>query len=257
MDILRLSWWRESLMTNSSPISPPVQQHLKLVYLTLFFALVACAVGVYLHLLCNIAGWLTLTGFFQSLVWLKTTPPSYRVVVRAHGIPYCYYDQRKRFLILMLASVLEGASVGPAVKTAIKLDSSVLLTILMGTALTLTCFSVAAVFAKGREFLYLCGLLSSCLAFILWLQLAPAIFGPSVAVYKVEPYVGLLIFFGLFVYDTHQIVERAQHGEIDHVSHALTLSTDFFAVMVTNIIVLLKTDHIAKERRKRRKRNLD
>lgn len=44
------------------------------VYLTLCCALVASAVGVYLHLLWNIGGFLTLMGVFGSTAWLMFLP---------------------------------------------------------------------------------------------------------------------------------------------------------------------------------------
>nr|CAD1830143.1 unnamed protein product [Ananas comosus var. bracteatus] len=182
------SWSYESLK-NFRQISPTVQNHLKLVYLTLCCAVAASAVGAYLHVIWNIGGILTMLGCFLSIALLFSVPP---------------HVERKRFGLLIAASLLEGASVGPLIKLAIDFDPSILVTAFVGTALAFGCFSAAAIIAKRREFLYLGGLLSSGLSVLVWLQFAASIFGHSSATFKFELYFGLLIFLGYMVFDTQR-----------------------------------------------------
>jgi FtsH-binding integral membrane protein len=56
-----------------------------------------------------------------------------------------------------------------------------------------------------------------------------------------QVYFGLLIFLGYMVYDTQEIIERAHRGDMDYIKHALTLFTDFIAVLVRIIIIMVRT----------------
>jgi len=179
-------------------------------------------------------------GCFLSIALLFSVPP---------------HEERKRFGLLMAASLLEGASVGPLIKLAIDFDPSILVTAFVGTALAFGCFSAAAIIAKRREFLYLGGLLSSGLSVLVWLQFAASIFGHSSATFKFELYFGLLIFLGYMVFDTQEIIERAHYGDLDYVKHALTLFTDFVAVLVRILIIMLKNASEKSEEKKRKKRS--
>lgn len=55
-------------------------------------------------------------------------------------------------------------------------------------------------------------------------------------------YFGLLVFVGYIVVDTQQIIEKAHLGDLDYVTHALTLFTDFFAVFVRILIIMVSSD---------------
>ncbi|KAG9454438.1 hypothetical protein H6P81_007342 [Aristolochia fimbriata] len=230
--------WSTDSLKNFRQISPVVQNHLKQVYLTLCCALVASAVGVYLHLLWNIGGLLTLIGCMGSIAWLLSSPP---------------YEERKRVGLLMAASLFEGASVGPLIDLAIQLDQSILISAFIGTAVAFGCFSAAATIARRREFLYLGGLLSAGLSILMWLHFASSIFGGSTAIFKFELYFGLLVFLGYMVVDTQEIIERAHFGDLDYVKHALTLFTDFVAVFVRILIIMLKNAGDKSEKKKKRR----
>ncbi|KAL2552578.1 Adenylyl-sulfate kinase [Forsythia ovata] len=55
----------------------------------------------------------------------------------------------------------------------------------------------------------------------------------------VELYFGLLVFVGYIVVDTQDIIEKVHFGDLDYVKHALTLITDFAAVFVRILIIML------------------
>ncbi|MBA0835065.1 hypothetical protein Goarm_007373, partial [Gossypium armourianum] len=138
----------------------------------------------------------------------------------------------------MASAVFEGASIGPLIDLAIQIDPSVLVAAFVGTALAFACFSGAAMLARRREYLYLGGLLSSGVSMLLWLHFASSIFGGSTALFKMEIYLGLLVFVGYMVVDTQDIIEKAHLGDLDYVKHALTLFTDFVAVFVRILIIM-------------------
>ncbi|KAL1830021.1 hypothetical protein DCAR_0209422 [Daucus carota subsp. sativus] len=233
----RNSWSYDSLK-NFRQISPTVQNHLKQVYLSLCCALIASAAGAYLHVLWNIGGLLTTVGCMAAMVWLLSTPP---------------HEEQKRVSLLMAAGLLEGASIGPLIDLAIDFDPSILVGAFVGTAVAFACFSAAAMLARRREYLYLGGLLSSGVSILFWLHFASSIFGGSLAMFKFELYFGLLIFVGYMVVDTQDIIEKAHFGDLDYVKHALTLFTDFVAVFVRILIIMLRNASDKEEKKKKRR----
>ncbi|KAL3499722.1 hypothetical protein ACH5RR_038815 [Cinchona calisaya] len=235
----RRSGWSYESLKNFRQISPVVQTHLKQVYLTLYSALVASAIGAYLHILWNIGGFLTTLGCMGSMVWLLSTSP---------------YKEHKRLALLMAASVFQGASIGPLIELAIDFDTSILVSATIGCAVAFGCFSAAAMLARRREYLYLAGLLSSGVSILFWLHFASSIFGGSLALFKFELYFGLLVFVGYIVVDTQDIIEKAHYGDLDYVKHSLTLFVDFIAVFVRILIIMLKNAS-DKEEKKRKRRN--
>ncbi|VFQ85785.1 unnamed protein product [Cuscuta campestris] len=232
--------WNYDSLKNFRQISPVVQNHLKQVYLSLLCALVASAAGAYLHILWNVGGILTTLGCIGSMVWMLSCPP---------------YEEQKRVALLMAAALFEGASIGPLIEVAIDFDPSILVSAFVGCALAFGCFSAAAMVARRREYLYLGGLLSSGLSLLFWLQFASSVFGGSMALFKFELYFGLLVFVGYIVVDTQAIIEKAHYGDLDYVKHALTLFTDFVAVFVRILIIMLKNASEKEEERKKKRRN--
>lgn len=60
---------------------------------------------------------------------------------------------------------------------------------------------------------------------------------------NMQLYFGLLIFVGYMVVDTQEIIEKAHLGDLDYVKHALTLFTDFVAVFVRILIIMVSSSH--------------
>lgn len=162
------------------------------------------------------------------------------------------FEEKKRLSLLMAAGLFEGASIGPLIDLAIQIDPSVLITAFVGTGIAFACFSGAAMLARRREYLYLGGLLSSGLSILLWLHFASSIFGGSAAIFKFELYFGLLVFVGYVVVDTQDIIEKAHIGDLDYVKHAMTLFSDFVAVFVRILVIMLKNSQEKEKKKKRR-----
>ncbi|WVZ83001.1 hypothetical protein U9M48_030193 [Paspalum notatum var. saurae] len=233
----------QSHLKRASPSSPPSDPIPPLVYLTLCSALAFSALGAYLHIILNIGGTLTTVGCLAAVAFLISLPPSQD-------------QERNRFALLMSAALLEGASVGPIVDLVLRFDPRILVMAFIGTAIAFGCFSGAAIIAKRREYLYLGGLLSSGLSILLWLQFAASIFGHSSTTFMFELYLGLLVFLGYMVFDTQEIIERAHHGDMDYIKHALTLFTDFVVVLVRVLVIMLKNaQEKSEDENKRKKRS--
>ena len=47
------------------------------------------------------------------------------------------------------------------------------------------------------------------------------------------------MFVGYIVVDTQEIIEKAHMGDLDYVNHSLTLFTDFVAVFVRVLIIMV------------------
>ncbi|CAN0261002.1 unnamed protein product, partial [Hapterophycus canaliculatus] len=69
----------------------------------------------------------------------------------------------KRVSILLLFGALQGLSLGSLIDLVLHVDPSILVTSLLATTTVFVSFAGAALFAKRRSFLYLGGVLSSCL----------------------------------------------------------------------------------------------
>ncbi|XP_057417548.1 bax inhibitor 1-like [Lotus japonicus] len=230
--------WSYDSLKNFREISPIVQNHIKQVYFTLCVAVAASAVGVYLHVLWNIGGFLTTVASIGSMIWFLSTPPS---------------EERKRVSLLLSSAMFQGASIGPLIDVALAIDPSVIFSAFVATSLAFACFSAAALVARRREYLYLGGLLSSGLSILMWLHFASSVFGGSTALFKFELYFGLLVFVGYIIVDTQEIIERAHFGDLDYVKHALTLFTDLAAIFVRILIIMLKNSAEKNESKKKRR----
>ncbi|XP_020151879.1 bax inhibitor 1-like [Aegilops tauschii subsp. strangulata] len=225
-------------------ISPAVRSHLKLVYRAVCFALVSSAVGAYLHVALNIGGMLTMLACMGNIVLFSLTP---------------VYEERKRFVLLMAAAILQGATICPLIHLPMDFDPSILATGFVGIAIALGCFSCVTniakrsvtSIAKRSEYMYLLVLLSSDMSILLWLQLATSIFVLLTGSFMVEVYSGILIFVGYMVYDMHQIVERAHRGDMDYIGHALTLFTDITAVL-DRIFIIMNAGDKSEDKKKKR-----
>ncbi|CAF2091025.1 BnaA06g35580D [Brassica napus] len=89
---------------------------------------------------------------------------------------------------------------------------------------------------------------------LMWLHFASSIFGGSASIFKFELYFGLLIFVGYMVADTQEIIEKAHLGDMDYEKHSLTLFTDFVAVFIRILIIMLKNAADKEEKKKKKKK---
>ncbi len=115
----------------------------------------------------------------------------------------------------------------------------VLVTALLGTSLLFACFSGTGLVSKQRSYLYLGGILSSGLSFLLLVSLVD-IFIRSELLFDVRLYIGLALMCGFLIFDTQMIIEKAEHGSNDVCGHAAELFVDFVAIFIRVLAILLK-----------------
>jgi len=154
----------------------------------------------------------------------------------------------RRCLYLLGFGFLQGASLGPLISQAIRMDPAIVLTALVSTAVIFICFTLSALYSPRRSYFYLGSVLSSTLSVMLLMSIV-RIFYPSSFMFSIELYVGLLVFCGYVLYDTQIIIEKANYSQ-DFVLHAMSLFVDFVAIFVRILIILMN-----REQKKEKKQN--
>lgn len=207
-------------------LEKPVKVHLKNVYGTMGLALLACAVGGYVHIFTSIlsAGMLSTFGSIGLMIWLLATAPTAA-------------NCAKRFAILMGFAFLTGVSMGPHLEHVIQLDPTILPTAFLATSLIFVSFSLCALMCEDRKYLALGGsLMSGCS----WLMLMSLMyfFTGSQMLFTAHVYLGLVVMCGFVLYDTQLIVEKRRMGNDDFISHTLDLFIDFIGIFRRLLIIL-------------------
>eukprot|EP01091_Cochliopodium_minus_P011932 TRINITY_DN350_c0_g1_i1.p1 TRINITY_DN350_c0_g1~~TRINITY_DN350_c0_g1_i1.p1 ORF type:complete len:237 (-),score=47.97 TRINITY_DN350_c0_g1_i1:32-742(-) len=217
-----------------TPLDKNTKSHLLKVYSTLGATVIASVIGCLIDLTLHLGGFFSTIGIFVSLFWLLSTPHTYENV-------------NKRLAILMGFGVLQGISLGSLVGMALDIDNSIVLNAFLGTAAIFVCFSACALLSEKRSWLFLGGLLSSCLSFLALINLVNMFVGNR-GVYDASLYIGLFIFSLFIIFDTQLIIEKAQHSN-DFITHSLDLFLDMVQVFVRLVIILSKKEKKNSESR--------
>jgi len=226
-------------MMKSNDISKPVQAHLSRVYMALLAAMTAAAAGVYVNIVYHFqANFLCLMGSVGILM-------------------YMHYDRNKedtlrRTAMLCAFGFLKGVGIGSLVESALYMDPSIVIVSALGTMVVFTCFSLSALLAQRRSYLYLGGMISSAMSLIFFASIGNMFFR-SMYLQDLTLYAGLMAFCGLVIVDSQMIVEKASQGSRDFAGHAADLFIDLVAVFVRVLIILMKQNQ-NRERERRSKR---
>lgn len=154
---------------------------------------------------------------------------------------------------------LTGASLSPLIRLAVFIDPSIVVKALVGTTAVFACFSLAALFAQRRSYLYIGGFLGSALSIMFWLGLANFLF-KSNFIFDLQLYGGLLVFVGYVIFDTQLLIETADakirggaSPSLDARWDAIGLFQDAVAIFVRLLIILSKNSE--KKEKDRRNNN--
>jgi Bax inhibitor 1 len=203
------------------------QSHLRLVYTALSATFLCAVLGATL-------GIAILPAISPILAFMA----SMAIIFAIH----CDSDKEnvpKRMALLSAFGFLEGVVLAPLVNMAIEVDPYIIITALICTCLIFGCFSLAALVAKRRSFLFLGGVLSSALTMLIVLSVM-SVFVPALKLIWLQIYGGLVLFSAFVVYDTQIIIERAAAGSKDFAGHALTLFLDFANIFVRILRIYLQ-----------------
>mmetsp|Transcript_11311 Transcript_11311/g.20435 ORF Transcript_11311/g.20435 Transcript_11311/m.20435 type:complete len:244 (-) Transcript_11311:1210-1941(-) len=220
-----------------SHLTPRIKSHLCNVYLTLAAALALATVGVLADIKYHLGGQITFLVSLFGMLWLAATPPT-------------KVNQTSRGGVLGAISFSQGCSIGPLLDAVIDVSPAIIAWATAATSTVFLCFSLAALVARRRSFLYLGGILSSAVMMLSLMRIG-SMFGFGLSI-SFELYLGLAVFMGYVVFDTQMIVEKANRGDTDHVMHALELFQDFVSIFVRLVIILTQKEQ-NKSRKERRR----
>ncbi|XP_053082999.1 probable Bax inhibitor 1 [Pangasianodon hypophthalmus] len=221
-----------------SQISRSTQQHLKNVYASLSLCMFVAAAGAYVHVVTRLfqGGLLSVLGSLAMMVWLSVTPHSPET-------------EKKRLAILSAFAFLTGLGLGPAMDYVISINPSIIITAFLGTSVIFVCFTLSALYAQRRSYLFLGGTLMSGLSILLLVSVLNMFIG-SVALFKAHMYIALAIMCGFVLFDTQLIIEKAEMGDKDYIWHCVDLFLDFVTIFRKLMILLAMNEKDKKKEKK-------
>ena len=155
--------------------------------------------------------------------------------------------------VFLLFCFLQGASIAPLVHMTLGVYPDIVLTALACTLFVFVSFTLAAMVAKKRSMMYIGGLLGSAVS-VLTLSSLLNLFMRSQFLFNIELYLGLFVFAAYIIFDTQQIISRAESGQRRSPAlDAQQLFVDIVAVFVRILIILAKNR--GEKERERRRRN--
>ncbi|XP_030631983.1 probable Bax inhibitor 1 [Chanos chanos] len=221
-----------------SQISRSTQLHLKNVYASLAMAMFVAAAGAYVHVVTRLfqGGLLSMLGSLAMMGWLAMTPHNPQT-------------EKKRLAILAGFAFLTGVGLGPAMDYVITINPSIILTAFLGTSVIFVCFTLSALYAQRRSYLFLGGTLMSGLSILLLVSFLNMFFG-SITLFKAHMYLGLAIMCGFVLFDTQLIIEKAEMGDKDYIWHCVDLFLDFVTIFRKLMVILAMNEKDKKKEKK-------
>uniref|UniRef100_A0A7S0E806 Bax inhibitor 1 n=1 Tax=Hanusia phi TaxID=3032 RepID=A0A7S0E806_9CRYP len=218
-------------------LTPQVQRHLTKVYAALSGALLAAVLGAYYGWKFAVTGVWTQIALFGCILGLS--------MIR---------DVYNRLIVFHAAGFLMGCNLSPLLAMVALHNPQLIVTALMGTAMIFICFSLSAMYAKRRHFLYLGGMLSSAISILCTFRFLNFIMGGtmSAGLYEIELYGGLFMFMAYVIFDTQMIIEDAYANRKDFVAHAMELLIDFVAIFVRLLVILTRNAEKKREDERRK-----
>uniref|UniRef100_G1SG91 Bax inhibitor 1 n=1 Tax=Oryctolagus cuniculus TaxID=9986 RepID=G1SG91_RABIT len=184
----------------------------------------------------HMAGLLSALGSLGLMMWLMATPHSHET-------------EQKRLGLLAGFAFLTGVGLGPALELCIAINPSILPTAFLGTAMIFTCFTLSALYARRRTYLFLGGILMSAMSLMLLSSLGNLFFG-SIWLFQANLYMGLVVMCGFVLFDTQLIIEKAENGDKDYIWHCVDLFLDFITLFRKLMMILAMNEKDKKKEKK-------
>lgn len=221
-----------------SQISRSTQLHLKNVYASLAVCMFVAAAGAYVHVVTRLflGGLLSILGSLAMMAWLVMTPHSPQT-------------EKKRQGILAGFAFCTGVGLGPVMDYVITINPSIIITAFLATSVIFTCFTLSALYAQRRSYLFLGGTLMSGLSILLLLSFLNMFVG-SIMLFKAYVYIGLAIMCGFVLFDTQLIIEKAETGDKDYIWHCVDLFLDFVTIFRKLMVILAMNEKDKKKEKK-------
>ncbi|XP_044164073.1 probable Bax inhibitor 1 [Acropora muricata] len=225
-----------SALKDFSKLDQSTRLHLKKVYACLTASMLSAGCGSGVHLFTDV-----LKGGFLSAI------ASIGFLVALSMTPFDGKNQSKRMGFLLGFAFCTGLGLGPLMDVVVQVDPSIIPTAFFATTLVFVCFTLSALWAEQRSYLYLGGTLLSGLSILCFLSIVNLFVGAQF-IFQVQLYGGLLLFCGFVLYDTQLIVFKCTRGDRDFVWHSVDLFLDFIHIFRRLMIILAQN----KESKKRK-----
>ena len=222
--------------TLDQKLEKSTKNHLKNVYSCLALGLLAATAGAYVHVFTDLlkGNFLTALGSLGMMLLLWSTPDNGS-------------NEKLRLGYFLGFGALTGLGTGPILDYAISVDPAIIMSAFMGTCVIFGCFTLAALYAPDRKFLYLGGILMSVLSTMFWMALFNIFLG-SRMLFQLNLYVGLIVMCLFVLYDTQVIIEKRRMGDTDYIWHSVDLFVDFMAIF-RRLLIILAQKEVSEKRR--------
>lgn len=180
--------------------SPRVQSHLLKVYSSLALTLLTSAIGVAADIKFQLGGVLSSIGMAMIMASLALQKDQ--------------MSNQQRVGLMGVYGFLQGCSLGQLVGLAVEVNPNIPLVAFVATSAIFACFSLCAIYSPRRSYLYLGGILSSSILFMVGLTLVSIFYRPM-WIYSIQLYFGLAIFVAYVIYDTQLIIEVSSSSKWD------------------------------------------
>jgi FtsH-binding integral membrane protein len=201
-------------------------------------------------------GGTTLAGVLGVILQQRTKFSTTLASLISLGFALSLQFSKSQLWKLLAFGLFNGMSLGGIVKVAQIVDPSILPIALGSTTLMFSSFAAAATLSSRRSLLYLYGALGSALSIFSVTSFAN-LFMQSRHLFNFNLYGGLAMFMGYVMADSQLIIERADQGDDDYVTHAWLLFTDLSAIFTKLLIILIKQNEQQQQQRKKKKKNGD
>ncbi|KAH9257060.1 hypothetical protein BASA81_004881 [Batrachochytrium salamandrivorans] len=222
------------IFNTTEELSTSVLNHLTRVYTTLGSTAFAAALGVLLQRQTNFSPQLA------SLISL--------------GFALSLATTKAELYKLLGFGLFNGMGMGQLVGLALKVNSNLVPVALASTSAVFASFAAAATLSPRRSLLYLYGVLGSALS-VLSITGLVNVFAQNRFLFNANLYGGLAMFVGYVCADSQMIIERADLGDRDYVSHAWMLFTDLSGIFTRLLVILIRQQQEQQDRRRRRGRD--
>lgn len=202
-------------------------------------------------------GGTTLAGVVGVLLQHKTQFSTQLAGLISLGFAFSLSFQKSKLWKLLAFGLFNGMSLGGLIKLASFVNPSIVPIALGSSALMFSSFAAAATLSSRRSLLYLYGGLGSALSLLSLTGLANAFFPQNRMLFNVNLYGGLAMFMGYVMADSQLIIERADQGDDDYVTHAWLLFTDLSALFSRILIILIEQSEDDRKRKKDKREKKD
>lgn len=235
-----------SALLDFTPLAKPVKEHLVRVYAMVLFGVVATGAGVYFQLnVFHIHYFLSILVQIGCMMALTMGSGYARATGKALS--------GNRVLYFGGFAAATGVSVGDLIAMAASIHPAIPVQAFFGSIAIFACFSLSAMFAKERKFLYLGWILTSGLTYFGLASLFN-IFFRSPLIHGVILYGSLLMYMGFILYDTQVAIEDFKQGNRDYVMQAIYLYLDLVAIFVRLLIILMENNSNDNRRKNDRRK---